>query len=88
MNDDGDVGALRSRIVALLAEICETDVAGIRGEHRLREDLGMDSLSSLELLSRIGEELSIDLAMEDAMEISTVDDACALVEKSRRATAA
>lgn len=74
---------MRARMVALMAEILEIDGATIRGDQRLREDLGMDSLGSLELLSRIGEELQIDLAMEDAMGIVTVDDACAFVAKSR-----
>lgn len=78
-----DERAMRARMVALMAEILEIDGATIRGEHRLREDLGMDSLGSLELLSRIGEELQVDLVMEDAMEIVTVDDACAFVTKSR-----
>ena len=82
VNEQADP-AMRARMVALMAEILEIDQATIRGEHKLREDLGMDSLGSLELLSRIGEELQIDLAMEDAMEIVTVDDACAFVAKSR-----
>lgn len=45
----------------------------------------MDSLSSLELLSKVGERLRVDLEAEDAMDIRTVDDACAFVEKSFRA---
>jgi acyl carrier protein len=63
----------------LLAEICETDVRRIDGAQRLREDLGMDSLQSLELLSCVGESLKIDLDIEEAMVIRTVDDACAFV---------
>ena len=68
-----------------LAEIAEVDAKSIRGEQLLREDLGMDSLSSLELLSKVGERLRVDLEAEDAMDIRTVDDACAFVEKSFRA---
>jgi acyl carrier protein len=65
----------------LLAEICETDVERIAGAQRLREDLGMDSLQSLELLSCVGETLKIDLDIEEAMGIQTVDDACAFVRR-------
>jgi acyl carrier protein len=71
----------RARLVTLaaLAEIAETDVQSIRADQKLREDLGMDSLQSLELLSSIGEQLKIDLDIEQAMGIRTVDDACAFV---------
>jgi len=67
--------------VKLLAEIAETDVPSIRANQRLREDLGLDSLQSLELLSSIGEALKIDLDVEEAMSIRTVDDACAFVAR-------
>jgi acyl carrier protein len=73
----------RARVVATIAEILEIDPSRVAGAQRLREDLGMDSLGSLELLSTISEALRIDLEMEDAMGIVTVDDACAFVERHR-----
>jgi len=73
----------RVRILALVAEILELDDPNsIRSTDRLREDLGMDSLGSLELLSTISEELKLDLEMEAAMGISTVDEAFAFIEKN------
>lgn len=69
----------RDTTLALLAEIAEVNRDQLRGSDRLREDLGMDSLSSLELLSSLGERLHVDLAIEEAMGIQTVDDACAFV---------
>ena len=71
----------RMRLIAVIAEILEVEVPVVRGELRLREDLGMDSLGSLELLSTISEELRIDLEMEHALELRTVDDACHFVER-------
>ncbi len=71
----------RSSTLEILAEIAEVKLADLRGSDRLREDLGMDSLSSLELLSSLGEKLRLDLQIEDAMGIRTVDDACAFVEQ-------
>jgi acyl carrier protein len=71
----------RSLTVRLLAEIAETEVRSIRDGQRLREDLGLDSLQSLELLSCIGEALKIDLDVEEAMGIRTVRDACAFVAR-------
>ena len=67
--------------VKLIAEIAETEVRTIRDTQRLREDLGLDSLQSLELLSSIGETLRIDLDVEEAMAIRTVSDACAFVAR-------
>lgn len=71
----------------VLAEIAEVERSSLRGDDRLREDLGMDSLSSLELLSTLGEKLDLDLEVEEAMGIRTVDDACAFVERQCRAQA-
>ena len=68
----------RGVTITLLAEICETPAATIESTQRLREDLGMDSLQSLELLSCVSEALKIDLDIEEAMTIRTVDDACAV----------
>jgi acyl carrier protein len=73
----------RARVVAVIAEILEIDPSVVSGALRLREDLGMDSLGSLELLSTISEQLRLELEMEDAMAIVTVDDACAFVERHR-----
>jgi acyl carrier protein len=75
---------VRSSTLGLVAEIAEVEQTKIQGSDRLREDLGMDSLSSLELLSTLGEKLRIDFEIEDAMDIRTVDDACAFVERHCR----
>ncbi len=75
----------RTVTLRLLSEIAETDAGSIRGSQRLREDLGLDSLQSLELLSSIGETLRINLDVEQAMDIRTVDDACAFVAREYEA---
>ena len=72
---------LHARTVALIAEILEIDPGSIRGSDRLREDLGMDSLGSLELLSSLSQELRVDLEAEAAMDIQTVDEAVAFIAR-------
>ena len=72
----------RTRTREILAEISEREVEGVRDADRLREDLGLDSLQSLELLSVVSEELRINLPMEDAVELRTVGDACDFVESA------
>jgi acyl carrier protein len=72
----------RERTIALIAEVLEVDPTGIESTSRLREDLGLDSLQSLELLSLLAEELRVDVPMEEALELGTVADACELVERT------
>ncbi len=71
----------RTRIIAVMAEILEIEPSTIHGAQRLREDLGMDSLGSLELLSVMSQELDLELEMEHALNITTVDEACAFVSR-------
>lgn len=72
----------RDRVIALIAEILEIEPSRVQGSSRMREDLGMDSLASLELLSMLSEQLKVDLDIEEAMGIATVDDACAFVDQN------
>jgi acyl carrier protein len=73
----------QERIMELIAEIAELDDPGaIRPTDRLREDLGMDSLKSLELLSTVSEEFRLDLEMEAAMGITTLQDAFDFIERN------
>ncbi|MBK7585347.1 MAG: acyl carrier protein [Myxococcales bacterium] len=71
----------RDRVVAMVAKILKLDSSKISGKDRLREDLGMDSLASLELLSCISDELDVDIELDEAMELVTIDDACAFVAR-------
>jgi len=74
--------ARRARTIELIAEVIEIDPTRIRAGQRLRDDLGLDSLQSLELLSLLGDELRIELPMDEALELETVEDACAFVERT------
>ena len=63
---------LEGKILSLIAQVTTIKRDALRGEQRLREDLGMDSVSSMELLSMLAEELDLDISMEDAAKITTV----------------
>jgi acyl carrier protein len=67
--------SLRARTLHSIAEVLEIEESELRGSDRIREDLGMDSLGRLELLSILSESLRIDLEVDHAMKIVTVDDA-------------
>ena len=46
----------------------------LRPELRLVEDLGLDSMQSMELLSRVSEEFEVDPDMEKVMKVNTVEE--------------
>ncbi len=77
MNDE----VLTNRIVSMVAQLTTVKPSDIRSEHRLREDLGLDSVCSMELLSMLAEELELDVPMEEAAHVTTV---AATVEMARR----
>lgn len=77
-----DRQSLRHITINAIAEIMEIEPGTVRLSDRVREDLGMDSLGSLELLSTLGESFQIDLEIEGALELVTVEDACDFVERS------
>ena len=77
MTDD----ILTQRIFKMMAQLSVVRVPDIKLEHRLREDLGLDSVCSMELLSMLAEELDLDVPMEEAAQITTV---AATVAMARR----
>lgn len=73
---------VNGRIVAMIAQ-CASGVRAqdIKPTHRLREDLGLDSVGSMELLSMLAEELDLDVPVEEAAQVSTVEATLALAHR-------
>ncbi|MBI2395352.1 MAG: acyl carrier protein [Deltaproteobacteria bacterium] len=46
----------------------------IKAEDRLRDDLGLDSLHSMELLSEVTEKYEVDIDVEQVQDVRTVGD--------------
>ena len=71
-----------------IAEFCLVGPEALEATHRLREDLGFDSITSMELLSLLSERSGIEVSIEEAMQITTVGELLALgLERSRSARA-
>src|SRR5262245_10733093 len=70
-----------TQIRAALAQHLKRDVSQVRLESDLRKDLGLDSLSMIELLFRIEEGFDIEIPNEDLGEIRTVGEVIAYVER-------
>ena len=69
------------RMMQLIAEVSLKKAEEIRPEHRLREDLGMDSVCSLELISMLAEEFELDIPVEEAARIFTVSGVIAMARR-------
>jgi len=65
---------LQNSVFEIVAELVNATPEEIKGEDRLREDLGLDSLQSMELLSRVSETFDIDPDLEEVMELSTINE--------------
>jgi len=53
----------------------------IKDSDRLRDDLGLDSLHSMELLSAVTEKYEVDVDVEEVQGINTVGDVVAFLSK-------
>ena len=73
--------SLETRIIQMISQLSAVRPSEIKLEDRLREDLGLDSVCSMELISMLAEELDLDVALEEAMAVTTVSGA---VEMARR----
>jgi acyl carrier protein len=73
--------ALTQRIFSMMAQLSVVRAPDIKLEHRLREDLGLDSVCSMELLSMLAEELDLDVPMEEAAQVTTVAGTVAMARR-------
>lgn len=82
-----DTAQIRTDLLQTLAELADVDTATVGDGDRLREDLGLDSLQSMELLSRISDRYELDIDVEDVMEVQTVGDVVRELDGFMRAAA-
>lgn len=69
---------VRERIDIILIDLLALDKAPKSEEH-LYNDLGMDSLDAVELITKIEEEFKIEISDEQLEEIKTVGDVTKMV---------
>lgn len=71
MNTDAATST-QQRIFRILSDLTAVPADEIKTEDRLREDLGLDSVGSMELLSMLAEEFDIEVEMEEAIAVQSV----------------
>ena len=71
-----------SKVKEIIINELGVDPEKVTGEASFVDDLGADSLDTVELVMALEEEFTIDIPDEDAEQMRTVGDAIAYIEKN------
>ena len=74
-------GDIESRVKKLVAEALAVEEAKITPESRFVEDLGADSLDTVELVMALEEEFDCDIPDEEVEKITSVGEAISSIRK-------
>lgn len=69
------MATVEERIKAVTARVLKLDPKDIRSEHSFTEDLGAESVQSIELVAMFEEEFGIEMDEDAALSVSTVGGA-------------
>ncbi|MGE4545885.1 MAG: acyl carrier protein [Pedobacter sp.] len=69
------MASIEERVQQIIAEQLGVDEAQVTGDASFMDDLGADSLDTVELVMALEEEFDIEISDEDAEKIQTVQDA-------------
>ena len=73
---------LTAKITAIIVDKLGVDEDDITSEASFTNDLGADSLDTVELIMELEKEFDVTIPDEDAENIATVGDAIAYIEKA------
>ncbi len=73
--------AIADRILTALAEYLKRDKRSIGMDYSLRDDLGLDSMATIELLFKIEEAFDLQIPDQDLQGLATVGDVIGYVER-------
>jgi acyl carrier protein len=74
--------AVAERVKRVVAEVLEIDAATIADKARFVEDLGAQSIQSIELVAAFEEEFDIEMDNEEALAVKTVDGAAEFISRA------
>jgi acyl carrier protein len=72
---------VEQRVKKVVARVLKIDPARIKSESRFIEDLGAESMQSVELIAAFEEEFDIEMDDEQALGIKTIGNAVKFIEK-------
>ena len=74
---------IEAKVKAIIVDKLSVDEADVKNEASFANDLGADSLDTVELLMDFERELGISIPDNEAEKISTVGDAIAYIEANK-----
>ncbi len=69
------------RVKKITAELLKIDIAMIREDSRFVEDLGAESIQSIELIAAFDEEFDIEMDEDEALAVKNVSDAARFIDR-------
>jgi acyl carrier protein len=66
---------VRERVTKVVAQTLKVEAAAMSDDSRFVEDLGAESMQSVELIAAFEEEFDIDIDEQEAMDVKTVGKA-------------
>lgn len=72
--------SISDQILTSLAKRLKLDVSRIKPQQSLRQDLGLDSADSIELIFALEETFNIDVSDQDFRKLTTVSDVIQYVQ--------
>jgi acyl carrier protein len=69
-----------TRIKKVTAELLKIDESAVKEDSRFVEDLGAESIQSIELVAAFEEEFDIEMDEEEALAVKTVGDAVRFID--------
>ena len=73
-----------NKVKEIIADKLGVDPAKVVDEARFVDDLGADSLDTVELVMALEEELGVEISNEEGQEIQSVKDAVSFIEKKSK----
>jgi acyl carrier protein len=80
--DNGEVMSIEERVKKIVSDQLGKSLDEIQNDSSFVDDLGADSLDTVELVMALEEEFDLEIADEDAEKISTVNEAVEYVNSN------